>query len=163
MFQGATLRRCVKQVCAALVFALLAANVIIGQASAEPIWSLRVRVIDGDTIKVDSEGPSVSLVGFAAPKVERAQCDAERDLGGKATRRLRELVRAGPLDFSYVARACPQSIKPTSSCGDNRRCGTLTAGGKDVGTVLIAEGMAVSSVCLGTRCPKVQQSWCRGR
>jgi endonuclease YncB( thermonuclease family) len=50
---------------------------------------------------------SVRLVGFNAPETRRAACEAERELGARATRRLRDLVRAGDLDFVYVTCSCP--------------------------------------------------------
>jgi hypothetical protein len=33
--------------------------------------------------------------------------------------------------------------------------------GKDVGAILIAEGLAVSFVCRSTRCPATPRPWCR--
>jgi endonuclease YncB( thermonuclease family) len=42
-------------------------------------------VIDGDTIKVYHEPPDVRLVGFNAPETRRAACEAEAELGAKAT------------------------------------------------------------------------------
>jgi endonuclease YncB( thermonuclease family) len=72
-------------------------------AQAAPIDSADVRVIDGDTIRVYHKEPNVRLVGFNAPETRRAACAAERELGDKATRRVRDLVRAGNLDFEFVA------------------------------------------------------------
>jgi endonuclease YncB( thermonuclease family) len=60
--------------------------------SAEPIDSADIRVIDGDTIRVHHKQPNVRLVGFNAPETRRAACEAERELGAKATRRLRDIV-----------------------------------------------------------------------
>ena len=70
-------------------------------AVAEPISSTDVHVIDGDTIRVHHRRPDVRLVGFNAPETQRAQCEAERQLGANATRRLRELVHGGDLDLGY--------------------------------------------------------------
>jgi endonuclease YncB( thermonuclease family) len=67
--------------------------------SAEPIDSAEIRVIDGDTIRVHHKQPNVRLVGFNAPETRRAACEAERELGAKATRRVRDIVQAGNLDF----------------------------------------------------------------
>src|SRR5215510_10178802 len=53
-----------------------------------------VRVIDGDTIRIGHQKPDVRLVGFNAPETRRAQCEAERRLGDRATARLRDLVRS---------------------------------------------------------------------
>ena len=90
----------------------------------------------------------------------RAQCDAERELGGKATRRVRDLVAAGPLDLSYVACAYPPGTQGTQACNYGRSCATLTAAGKDVGAILIAEDLAAPFICSGTRCPKTPRPWC---
>lgn len=66
------------------VVALLWANVALaGSINAEDI-----RVIDGDTLRVFQKKPNVRLVGFNAPETRRAQCEAERELGAKATRRV---------------------------------------------------------------------------
>jgi endonuclease YncB( thermonuclease family) len=68
-------------------------------ASAEPIESADIRVIDGDTIRVHHKQPNVRLVGFNAPETRRAACDAERELGAKATRRLRDMA----ISISYIS------------------------------------------------------------
>jgi hypothetical protein len=43
------------------------------------------------------------------PETEQGKyaCEAERELGVRARARLRELVKAGDLDFAFVACACP--------------------------------------------------------
>jgi endonuclease YncB( thermonuclease family) len=130
-------------------------------AIAEPIDSDDVRVIDGDTIRVYHEQPNVRLVGFNAPETRRAACETERELGAKATRRLRDLVRAGNLDFVYVACSCPAGTAGTPACNYGRDCGTLKSGGRDVGAILIEEGLAVPFVCGATRCPKTPRPWCQ--
>jgi endonuclease YncB( thermonuclease family) len=113
-------------------------------AVAEPISSTDVHVIDGDTIRVHHRRPDVRLVGFNAPETQRAQCEAERQLGATATRRLRELVHGGDLDFEFVACACARGTEETAACNYGRRCGTLKANGQDVGAILIALCHAVS-------------------
>jgi hypothetical protein len=94
-------------------------------ASAEPIDSSDIRVIDGDTIRVRHKQPNVRLVGFNAPETRRAACEAERELGAKATRRVRDIVQAGNLEFVYVACSCPPGTQGTSACNYGRDCGTL--------------------------------------
>lgn len=128
---------------------------------AAPVDSSDVRVIDGDTIRVYQQQPNVRLVGFNAPETRRAVCAAERKLGASATRRLRDLVRAGHLDFEFVACACPPGTEGTQTCNYGRRCGTLKANGRDVGDALIAEGFAVPFVCGATRCPPTPKPWCQ--
>jgi endonuclease YncB( thermonuclease family) len=63
-------------------------------AIAEPIDPGDIRVIDGDTVRVYHQHPNVRLVGFNAPETRNAECQAEFELGSKATRRLRDIVRA---------------------------------------------------------------------
>jgi len=142
-----------------LIFALVLASV--GTASSIPLTSDEVRVIDGDTIRLLQQKPDVRLVGFNAPETRRAQCDAERDLGGKATARLRDLVRSSKLDFEFVACSCQPGTEGTPSCNYGRRCGILKANGRDVAAILIAENLAVPFVCGQTRCPSTPKPWCR--
>ena len=140
-----------------LLLALLAAP-----ATASPIDPDDIRVLDGDTIRVFHQQPNVRLVGFNAPETRRAECDAERELGAKATRRLRDLVRGGHLDFEYVDCSCPAGTQGTFACNYSRDCGTLRSGGRDVGEILIEEGLAVPFVCAATRCPRTPRGpWCQ--
>ncbi len=125
----------------------------VGAVSSAPITPDEVRVIDGDTIRIRHQKPDVRLVGFNAPETRRAICEAERELGDKATRRLRDLVQSSKLDFEFVACACQPGTEGTPSCNYGRRCGTLKANGRDVGAVLISENLAVPFVCGQTRCP----------
>jgi endonuclease YncB( thermonuclease family) len=117
-------------------------------------------VVDGNTVRVHQKRPDVRLVGFNAPETRRAACEAERELGAKATRRLRELVRASNLDFEFVPCACQPGMEGTQMCNYGRRCGTLKANGRDVGAILIAEGLAVPFLCGATRCPRTPRPWC---
>jgi endonuclease YncB( thermonuclease family) len=76
---------------------------MVAPALTAPIDVEDVFVRDGDTIEVFHEPPNVRLVGFNAGETDdRAHCPAEREIGLKATRRLRELVHAGDLDFEFV-------------------------------------------------------------
>jgi hypothetical protein len=80
--------------------------VLAGQSAlANGIEPQQIQVIDGDTITVN--GKMVHLVGFITPETREAQCKAERDLGDKAAKRLRELIQAGSLDFTPVMCSCP--------------------------------------------------------
>jgi hypothetical protein len=40
------------------------------------------------------------------------------------------------------------------------RLRTLKSRGRDVGTILMEEGLAVPFVCGATRCPKTPRPWC---
>jgi endonuclease YncB( thermonuclease family) len=132
-------------------------------AHPAPIDPADIRVIDGDTIRVFHKRPNVRLVGFNAPETRRAACEAEGELGAKATCRLRDLVRVGNLDFQFVTCSCPPGTERTEACNYGRRCGTLTANGRDVGTILIAEGLAVPFQGGAARCPKTPRPWCDTR
>ena len=120
--------------------------------------SLSVRVIDGDTISLNDGRPDVRLVGFNTPETgSRALCEAERQKGEAAKRRLRELVSHGNLAFQEVACSCPPGSK---TCNYGRRCGSLTVNGRDIGSILISDGLAVRFVCGVTSCPPLPRPWC---
>jgi endonuclease YncB( thermonuclease family) len=80
-------------------------------------------------------------------------------LGNRATFRLRQLVAGGGLDLERVACSCASGTEGTRRCNYGRSCGTLKARGQDVGTMLIAEGLARAYVCGRTSCPP-RESWC---
>ena len=130
-------------------------------ANAKPIDPTDIFVLDADTIQVYHQHPNVRLVSFNAPEIHNASCPAEAELGARATRRLRELVRAGGLEFEYVRCSCPEGTQGTSACNWGRLCGSLRANGRDVGSILIEEGLAVAFVCGATSCPKTPRPWCR--
>lgn len=132
-------------------------------ATAEAISPDQVHVIDGDTIRLFNMKPDVRLVGFNAPETRRAKCDHERQLGDHATRRVRDLVHSEVLEFEYVNCACPPGTEETPACNYGRSCGILKAGGKELGDILIAEGLAVPFKCGTTRCPKTPKPWCEAR
>jgi endonuclease YncB( thermonuclease family) len=138
---------------AAVIAALLAAP-----ALASPIESGAVRVIDGDTI--EARGAVFRLVGFDTPEVgSRSRCERERALGAAASRRLRQLVAGGGLDLERVACSCRPGTEGTPACNHGRLCGTLRARGRDVGQILIDEGLARPFICGPQSCP-AQQGWC---
>ena len=141
-----------------LIFACL---LIGARGVADPISPNRIHVIDGDTIHVAGTTTDVRLVGFNAPATTRARCPEERALGETADRRLREIVRGGNLDFSFVACSCRPGTADTPSCNYGRSCGTLKARGRDVGDILIAEGLAVPFVCGTSGCPATPRPWCK--
>jgi endonuclease YncB( thermonuclease family) len=132
-----------------IVFACL----LIGVARADPIDSNRIHVIDGDTIHLGGTTADVRLVGFNAPETTRARCPEERALGQTADSRLREIIRGGGLDFALVACSCRPGTADTALCNYGRKCGTLKARGRNVGDILIAEGLAVPFVCGRYSCP----------
>jgi endonuclease YncB( thermonuclease family) len=120
--------------------------------------SASISVTDGDTIKVG--GWPVRLVGFNAPETYRAACASEKKIGDRATRRLEQLLASGSVRFVEVACSCPAGTEGTEECNFGRACGTLSAGGRDVGAVLISEGLAVPFHCGSSSCPQLPRPWC---
>jgi endonuclease YncB( thermonuclease family) len=126
-------------------------------ANGSPLNFGQVEVLDGDTIRI--AGETFRLVGFDAPETFRAQCPSERELGNRATFRLRQLVAAGGIDLERVPCACRIGTEGTPRCNYGRSCGVLRARGQDVGALLIAEGLARTYVCGHTSCPP-REPWC---
>jgi endonuclease YncB( thermonuclease family) len=129
-------------------------------ANTSPIDPAEIWVIDGDTIHIRRGQPNIRLVGFNSPETRNAACNVEADLGAKATQRLRDIVKAGHLDFTYIRCSCPETTQGTSACNYGRDCGTLRSNGRDVGAILIEERLAVSFVCGPTHCPPTPRPWC---
>lgn len=127
-------------------------------AFAAGISASAITVTDGDTVRVN--GRSTRLVGYNAPEITGARCQEELALGNRATARLRELVIAGNLTFQRVACSCRPGTEGTSACNHGRACGRLYSNGRDVGRILISEGLAVPFVCGPTRCPPAPRPWC---
>jgi endonuclease YncB( thermonuclease family) len=117
-------------------------------------------VTDGDTIHIDGQSRGMRLVGLNAPETWQPQCPAEKALGERAKARLRQLVSSATLEVQRVPCSCPPGTEGTDSCNYGRSCGILRANGRDVGQVLIAEGLAVPFVCGVTRCPRTPRPWC---
>jgi endonuclease YncB( thermonuclease family) len=141
------------------IFRFVVALALTQQAAASAIQSNQIRVIDGDTIITD--GKTVHLAGFVAPDIQSAQCRAERELGTKASKRVRDLIQAGGLDYSPVTCSCPATTLGQWICRFARTCGVLKANDRNVGDILVAEGLAVPFACDGLKCPKAPNPWCK--
>jgi endonuclease YncB( thermonuclease family) len=91
-----------------------------------------VRVIDGDTFV--HAGARIRIADIDTPEVH-GRCPSETALAAKATARTRQLLAAG--DFE---------LHPLPSGRDEDRYGRklriVTRGGRSVGDVLVAEGLA---------------------
>lgn len=86
--------------------------------------------VDGDTVKLGTQ--SLRLLNIDAPEVSRPGCPEEAARGRAATDRLRALLAAGPV-----------AILPNGRLDRfGRPLVRVTAGGRDAGAVLIAEGLA---------------------
>lgn len=119
-------------------------------------------VTDGDTVHVVGDAIGTRLVGFNTPEKFSPQCEYERRLGERASSRLRELVAHGSARLTKIACACAPGTEGTRACNYGRSCGILQVDGKDVGSILIGEGLAVPFVCGKTGCPPTPRPWCKG-
>jgi endonuclease YncB( thermonuclease family) len=91
-----------------------------------------VRVIDGDTFVQDGE--RIRIADIDTPEVH-GRCPYETALAARATRRMRALLAQGPFE-----------LHPLPSGRDRDRYGRqlriVTRGGRSLGDVLVAEGLA---------------------
>jgi endonuclease YncB( thermonuclease family) len=117
-----------------------------------------IEVVDGDTVR--HQGLTYRLIGFDTPeKGDNARCDYERERAEAATARLRSLVASGKINLQRVACACRPGTEGTKNCNYGRLCGSLTIAERDVGQILISEGLAHPYVCGATSCPR-RRPWC---
>jgi micrococcal nuclease len=129
-------------------------------ADARPIKPETIRVIDGDTIELTDEPLHYRLVGFDAPERSRPRCSGEASLAETSRDRLIELLAEEPLDLERVPCACRPGTEGTRDCNWGRLCGVLRSRGRDVGTILISEDLAVPYHCGAQRCPRKPKDWC---
>lgn len=114
--------------------------------AAQEILHGRIQVIDGDTVwhyPPRSKKPEkIRLVDIDAPESHRASCEKELIAGLRAKARLLELVSARPVTIERCdvhGQACDDRFERTLARIRN-------ADGREVGTVLIAEGLALPYV-----------------
>ena len=88
-------------------------------------------VIDGDTIRYG--GIKIRLADIDAPEVFSPRCASEATRGERATRRLLELMNAGP--FQLVAGGRDEDRY-------GRKLRVIERNGRSVGATLVAEGLA---------------------
>jgi micrococcal nuclease len=100
-------------------------------------------VIDGDTIRYG--GTKIRLEDIDAPEVSSPMCAAEAARGQRATRRLLELINAGP--FQLVRTGDREHDRY------GRTLRTIERGGRSLGDTLISEGLA-------RRWDGARRSWC---
>lgn len=92
-------------------------------------------VVDGDTVDLGST--RIRIANIDAPELRHAKCDAEKRLATVAKRRLEALLSGGT---ATVHPGDPTTGRKTDRYG--RMLATISIGGRDVGEVLVAEGLA---------------------
>ena len=97
------------------------------QVAREPRLAI---IIDGDTIALGSE--RVRILNIDAPETRGSPCERELVMGLRAKERLAVLLRAGWVD---VDRDGQDRYRRTLA--------RLSVGGRDVGTILVREGLAL--------------------
>jgi micrococcal nuclease len=89
-------------------------------------------VIDGDTIRYD--GVRIRIEDIDTPETHDPKCGSELALGQRATRRLLDLVNAGPFEIVYTGGRDHDRY--------GRELRRLERGGKSLGDILVEEGLA---------------------
>lgn len=99
-------------------------------------------IVDGDTIWL--EGNNLRLESFDTPEPYNDICggQVEVDLAHQASRRLRELLNQNPF-----------TVETHGADRYGRTLATIRIGGRDVGDILISEGLA-------RRWPNGREFWC---
>lgn len=129
-------------------------------AILKPLARNQFTITGGDTIRLNGAAKGTRLIGFNAPESIEPRCDAEGALGRRAKARLKELAVAAKLELKMVPCSCPPGTEGTDACNYGRSCGYLFADGRDVGEVLVSEGLAVPFLCGSTSCPPTPRPWC---
>lgn len=125
--------------------------------------SSRISVVDGDTVK--KGGDTYRLIEYNTGETgSDAACQAEKDIGKKATARLKELLDdADEVKLERVSCRCPEGTEGTDACNHGRYCAFLYLDGKSTKDILISEGLAVEYLCPGLPdipCPPRPVPWC---
>jgi endonuclease YncB( thermonuclease family) len=89
-------------------------------------------VIDGDTFRFQAE--TIRIADIDAPETHPPRCALEAQLGERATRRLQELLSAGPFELRRAGS------RNTDRYG--RKLRRVTRGGRSLGQVLVSERLA---------------------
>jgi endonuclease YncB( thermonuclease family) len=137
----------------------LAMKTLLATLLGSTLITAPIYVVDGDTVVAG--GQKYRLVGFDTPESgDRAQCPSEHVLAARATERLRELLRdATAHKLERVPCSCRPGTEGTPQCNFGRLCATLSVDDRNVGEILIAEGLAHRFVCGAVSCPR-KPGWC---
>lgn len=90
-------------------------------------------VVDGDTFWVNGE--NIRVMDIDAPETHPPRCQSEAELGDRATRRLHELLNAGPFQMESDGRDMDQY---------DRKLRVVIRDGESIGEMLVDEGLARS-------------------
>jgi micrococcal nuclease len=99
--------------------------------SARPETAASIRVIDGDTVE-SPYGVKYRLLGFDCPEIFQAKTPQEYALGMRAKKRLEQIITRGTVRIIETGKLDKYG----------RSLATMTVNGKDVGEILISEGLA---------------------
>lgn len=88
-------------------------------------------VVDGDTIWF--EGTKIRIADIDAPETHDYQCQAEKELGDRATTRLREILEGGHISLQSIDRDEDRY---------GRKLRIILVDGDSVGAALVDEGLA---------------------
>ena len=99
-------------------------------------------VVDGDTFR--QNGQRIRIADIDAPEVRDFKCSSEKQLGDRATLRLRELLSAGPFELTSIDR--DEDVY-------GRKLRVVMRDGKSLGEQLVDEGLA-------RRWTGSRRSWC---
>lgn len=89
-------------------------------------------VVDGDTFWL--RGDKIRVADIDTPEVSSPRCDAELQLGRRATDRMQQLLNQGPFALEPIDRAEDRY---------GRKLFRVTRGGESLGSALVGEGLAV--------------------
>lgn len=88
-------------------------------------------VVDGDTFWMD--GIKIRLADIDAPETHPPRCESERELGDAATRRLQDLLNAGPFELAAADRDEDMY---------GRKLRIVERDSQSIGVELVSEGLA---------------------
>jgi len=92
----------------------------------------RTCVVDGDTFWL--EGEKIRIADIDTPEISEPKCDAEYELGMKATYRLRDLLNAGSFEV--------RTIGDRNVDRYGRKLRVVVRNGRSLGDQLVREGLA---------------------
>lgn len=95
-----------------------------------PAHAADVRVIDGDTLKLDGE--TIRIENIDTPEIFSAKCEEERRLGERARGFLEGAVTFGAIEVVRMPRKDKYK----------RTLARIVIDGRDVGEALVAQGLA---------------------